>query len=399
MQPKYRFNRLEFSGSLGDLGTLLPLALGLILVNGLSPNGIFLSVGLFFIFSGLYFGVTVPIQPMKVIGAYAIATAMTASQITASGYLIGLVLLVIGATGAISLIGRYIPRSVVRGVQLSTGTLLMVEGIKFMLGTTRLQALRQAAEPYLGIDSVGPIPVGILIGVGGGLLTLLLINNKRFPAGMVVVLGGIALGLIFGIRQGFDQINPGIHLPQFLPLGWPTKADFTFALFALVLPQIPMTLGNAVIAYADLSKDYFGDRSRKVTYKSACISMALANLVSSSIGGMPLCHGAGGLAAHYRFGARTAGSNLMIGIIFVALAVALGDEALAVIYLLPLSVLGILLLFAGCQLGLTIMDLDNRKDFFVVLFMLGITLAANLAAGFLVGVVVAWVLRAEKLHV
>jgi SulP family sulfate permease len=127
--------------------------------------------------------------------------------------------------------------------------------------------------------------------------------------------------------------------------------------------------------------------------------MALANLVSSSIGGMPLCHGAGGLAAHYRFGARTAGSNLMIGIIFVALAVALGDEALAVIYLLPLSVLGILLLFAGCQLGLTIMDLDNRKDFFVVLFMLGITLAANLAAGFLVGVVVAWILRAEKLHV
>jgi SulP family sulfate permease len=399
MQPKYRFNRLEFSGSLGDLGTLLPLALGLILVNGLSPNGIFLSVGLFFIFSGLYFGVTVPIQPMKVIGAYAIATAMTASQITASGYLIGLVLLVIGATGAISFIGRYIPKSVVRGVQLSTGTLLMVEGIKFMLGTTRLQVLRQAAEPCLGIDSVGPIPVGILIGVGGGLLTLLLINNKRFPAGMVVVLGGIALGLIFGIRRGLDQINPGIHLPQFLPLGWPTKADFTFALFALVLPQIPMTLGNAVIAYADLSKDYFGDRSRKVTYKSACISMALANLASSSIGGMPLCHGAGGLAAHYRFGARTAGSNLMIGIIFVALAVALGDEALAVIYLLPLSVLGILLLFAGCQLGLTIMDLDNRKDFFVVLFMLGITLAANLAAGFLVGVVVAWVLKAEKLHV
>ncbi len=399
MQPKYRFNRLELSGSLGDLGTLLPLALGLILVNGLSPNGIFLSVGLFFIFSGVYFGVTVPIQPMKVISAYAIATAMTAAQITASGYVIGLVLLVIGATGAMSVIGRYIPKPVVRGVQLSTGTLLMVEGIKFMLGTTRLQTLRQAAEPYLAIDSVGPVPVGIIIGVVGGLLTLLLLNNKRFPAGMVVVLGGIALGLIFGIRQGLDQINPGVHLPQFLPLGWPTKADFTFALLALVLPQIPMTLGNAVIAYADLSKDYFGDRSRKVTYKSACISMALANLVSATIGGMPLCHGAGGLAAHYRFGARTAGSNLMIGIIFVILAVVLGDDSLAVIYLMPLSVLGILLLFAGCQLALTIMDVENRKDFFVVLFMLGITLASNLAAGFVVGILVAWVLKVEKLHV
>ena len=399
MQPKYRFNRLEFSGSLGDLGTLLPLALGLILVNDLSPDGIFLSVGLYFIISGLYFGVTVPIQPMKVISAYAIATAMTATQITASGYLIGLVLLIIGATGAVSVIGRYIPKAVVRGVQLSTGTLLMVEGIKFMLGATRLQMLQQAAEPYLGISRVGEIPIGIIIGIGGGLLTLLLLNNKKFPAGIVVVLGGIVLGLIFGIREGLHNINPGIHLPQFLPLGWPTKADFTFALFALVLPQIPMTLGNAVIAYADLSKDYFGDSSHRVTYKSACISMALANLVSSTIGGMPLCHGAGGLAAHYRFGARTAASNLMIGVIFVLLAVVLGNELLAVIYLLPLSVLGILLLFAGCQLGLTIMDLEKRKDYFVVLFMLGVTLASNLAAGFMVGIAVAWLLKAEMMQV
>lgn len=399
MQSKYQFSRLEFSGSLGDLGTLLPLGLGLILVNGLSPNGIFLSVGLFFVFSGLYFGVTVPIQPMKVISAYAIATAMTASQITASGYLIGLVLLVIGATGAITIIGKYIPKSVVRGVQLSTGTLLMVEGIKFMLGATRLQVLRQAAEPYLSINSVGPVPVGIIIGIVGGMLTLLLLDNKKFPAGVVVVFGGIALGLIFGIREGLEKINLGIHLPQFLPLGWPTKADFTFALLALVLPQIPMTLGNAVIAYADLSKDYFGDNSKKVTYKSACISMALANVVSSTIGGMPLCHGAGGLAAHYRFGARTAGSNLMIGAIFVILAVVLGNESLAVIYLIPLSVLGILLLFAGSQLALTIMDLENRKDFFVVLIMLGITFASNLAAGFMVGIVVGWVLKTNKLNV
>ena len=399
MEPKYRFNRLEFSGSLGDLGTLLPLALGLILVNGLSPNGIFLSVGLFFIFSGLYFGVTVPIQPMKVISAYAIATAMTASQITASGYLIGLVLLVIGATGAITVIGRYIPRAVVRGVQLSTGTLLMVEGIKFMLGATRLQALRQASEPYLTINSVGPVPIGVIIGIAGGILALLLMENRKFPAGLVLVLGGIILGLIYGTREGLDRIGPAIHLPQFLPFGWPSRADFTFALFALVLPQIPMTLGNAVIAYADLSKDYFGAKSERVTYKSACISMALANILAVTIGGMPLCHGAGGLAAHYRFGARTAGSNLMIGGIFVVLALMLGDESLAVIYLLPLSVLGILLLFAGSQLALTIMDLEKRKDFFVVMFMLGITLASNLAAGFIVGIAVAWMLKTNKLNI
>jgi SulP family sulfate permease len=390
---------MEFAGSLGDLGTLLPLALGLILINGLSPHGVFLAVGLYFIFSGIYFGVTVPVQPMKIIGAYAIATTMTASQITASGFLIGTVLLIIGATGAMSVIGKHIPKSVVRGVQLATGTLLMIQGIKFMLGTTKLQILRQAAEPYLSIDSVGPVPIGIIFGAVGGVLTLLFIENKKVPAGLMVVFGGLVLGLIFGIREGLSTLKPGIHLPDFLPFGWPTQADFTFALFALVLPQIPMTLGNAVVAYADLSRDYFGENSRKVTYKASCISMAFANLLSSTIGGMPLCHGAGGLAAHYRFGARTAGSNLMIGTIFFALAILLGSDALAIVYLLPLSVLGILLLFAGSQLALTIMDLQNRKDLFVVILILGITLATNLAAGFLVGIGAAWVLKIEKLKI
>jgi SulP family sulfate permease len=336
---------------------------------------------------------------MKIIGAYAIATTMTASQITASGFLIGTVLLIIGATGAMSVIGKHIPKSVVRGVQLATGTLLMIQGIKFMLGTTKLQILRQAAEPYLSIDSVGPVPIGIIFGAVGGVLTLLFIENKKVPAGLMVVFGGLVLGLIFGIREGLSTLKPGIHLPDFLPFGWPTQADFTFALFALVLPQIPMTLGNAVVAYADLSRDYFGEDSRKVTYKASCISMAFANLLSSTIGGMPLCHGAGGLAAHYRFGARTAGSNLMIGTIFFALAILLGSDALAIVYLLPLSVLGILLLFAGSQLALTIMDLQNRKDLFVVILILGITLATNLAAGFLVGIGAAWVLKIEKLKI
>jgi SulP family sulfate permease len=160
-----------------------------------------------------------------------------------------------------------------------------------------------------------------------------------------------------------------------------------------------MTLGNAVMAYADLSKDYFAERSKKVTYKASCISMGLANFLSSTIGGMPMCHGAGGLAAHYRFGARTVGSNLMIGILFAALAVFLGSNSLTLIYLLPLSVLGILLFFAGSQLALTIMDIKKRRDLFVVLVMLGITLATNLAAGFLVGIGVGWLLKIEKLRV
>jgi SulP family sulfate permease len=153
------------------------------------------------------------------------------------------------------------------------------------------------------------------------------------------------------------------------------------------------------MAYADLSEEYFGEQSKKITYKAACISMALANFFSSTIGGMPLCHGAGGLAAHYRFGARTAGSNLMIGVIFAALAVLLGRHCLAIIYLLPLSVLGVLLLFAGSQLALTVLDLNHRKELFVCLIMLGITLATNLAAGFIAGIAVAYLLKPKQLNI
>jgi len=399
LTTKYRFNRQEFAGSLGDLGTILPIAIGMILVNGLNPSGLFLSVGIFYILTGFYYGVTVSIQPMKVIGAYAIATAMSSGQVLASGLLMGIVLLVLGITGAIDIIGKYTPKSVTRGVQLSTGTLLMAQGVKLMIGTSKLQLLHKMAEPYLTIQALGPIPIGIFIGIAGAVLTLFLLDNKKLPAGLVIVILGLIIGLILGTKQGFDKLAFGFYLPQWMPLGFPLKADFTFAVFALVLPQLPMTVGNAVIANADLSKEYFKEKSKKVTYKSLSITMALGCIFSFFLGGMPLCHGAGGLAAHYRFGARTAGSNYMIGSIFVLLVLLLGSGILTIIYLLPMAILGVLLVFAGSQLALTIQDVFNRKDLFVVVVILGITLATNLGVGVLTGFGLAYLLKWEKIKI
>ena len=395
----YRFNRMEIAGSLGDLGTVLPIAIGMILINRLSPTGLFFAVGLFYILSGIYFGVTVSVQPMKVVGAYAIATAMTPEQVSASGLLLGAVLLLLGLTGAVTLLGKYIPGAVIRGVQLSTGTLLMTQGIRFMAGTSGFQAMRQMAEPYLALQQIGPVPVGLLLGVTGSVVTLLLLDNRRFPAGLVVVAGGMVLGVLFGTHEGFNGMKIGLNPPPWLPFGIPSFVDLNFALFALVLPQIPMTLGNAVIANADLSREYFGESARKVTCRGLAVSMGLANLGSFLVGGMPMCHGAGGLAAHYRFGARTAGSNLFIGAVFLLMALFLGPRAIAVFHLLPMAVLGVLLLFAGSQLALMILDLKTRKDLFVALIMMGITLASNLAFGFVAGIAVAYLLRSERFTV
>ena len=396
---RFRFNRLELAGSLGDLGTLLPLSIGMILINGLNPVGLFFAIGLYYIVAGLYFGVTVPVQPMKVIGAYAIATGLPSSQIIASGFTIAVVLLVVGGTGAIDLLGKYTPRSVIRGVQLSTGVLLMSQGVKLIVGASRFQALQQAAEPYLTVQHIGPLPIGIVVGGLGLLLTLLLLDNKKLPAGLVVVLCGFALGAFIGTHQGFDQLRLAVHLPRLLPFAFPSLEDFTLAFLILVLPQVPMTIGNAVIAYADLSREYFGENARRVTYRGACVSMAVANGISSLLGGMPLCHGAGGLAAHYRFGARTAGSNLIIGAVFILLVLLLGEQILAALYLMPLSILGVLLVFAGSQLAMTILDMMSRKELFVILLMLGITLGSNLAVGFIAGLVIANLLRSDKLSV
>lgn len=399
MSERFKFDRMELAGSLGDLGTLLPIAIAMVVVNGLNPLGVFFSIGLFYIVSGIYFGVTVPVQPMKVIGAYAIATSMNASQISASSLLMAVPLLVLGLTGAIEAIRKMTPKSVIRGVQLSTGALLISSGIKFIIGKSEFQTLHNMAEPHLAFQLLGPVPVGMVIGAIGGIVTLLLLDNRRFPASLILVLGGLIAGLILGARLGLDRGHIGFNIPSILPFDLPGKADFTFALFVLVLPQLPMTLGNAVLAYTDLSKAYFGDRSSKVTNRSACLSMALANFFSFCTGGIPLCHGAGGLAAHYRFGARTAGSNLMIGLTFVALAVIFGDHIVGFFNLLPMSILGILLIFAGSQLTLTIMDLDDRKDYFVATLILGITLASNLAVGFVAGTIVGILLKWRKLSV
>ncbi|MCF8086988.1 MAG: putative sulfate/molybdate transporter [Desulfotignum sp.] len=399
MNQRIVFNRMEVAGSLGDLGTLLPIAIAMVLLNGLSPTGVFLGIGIYYILSGLYFGLTVPVQPMKVIGAYAIATAMAPEQILASCLLMGIFLLIVGLTGAIDLIAKNTPKAVIRGVQLSTGALLMSGGIKFMMGTSTFQIMENAVEPYLAFQTLGPLPISLVIGCIGAVITLLLLDSRRFPAGLVVVAGGVAMGLILGARLDIGFKDIGLNLPEWLPAGFPGKVDFTFALFALVLPQLPMTLGNAVLAYTDLSKEYFREQSAKVNNRRVCVSMALANFFSFFVGGMPMCHGAGGLAAHYRFGARTAGSNLIIGMVFALMAILLGSHIINVLNLLPMSILGVLLVFAGSQLALTVMDLNTRKEYFTATLILGITLASNLATGFIAGLVVARLLKWDKLSV
>ena len=375
----FRIHR-EFAGSLADLGTLLPLALGLIAVCGMSPLGVFVSVGITYILTGIYFRLPVAVQPMKYIAAYAVATVASAGEITAAGLVSGLVLLLVGLTPMMRQITKYIPTVLIRSVQIYTGILLVVKGVSFIFGIASFQKLQGLAEPFLREQMLFGLPVNIILGSCATILILIFSKNRYFPAALVVLLFALVTSLFLGRDT---NVELGFFLPQFFPFGFPSADNFIYAFFLLVLPQFPMTVTNAVLATSNLSKEYFHEKSSRVTNKALCISMAIANILSAILGGIPLCHGAGGLAAHYSFGARTYVSNIIIGVILLLAGIFLGENSTAVVAFLPLSVLGAFLIFAGLNLTKVIFQIRAKEDMAVLVSLVLVSFLSNFIWGFL----------------
>lgn len=382
----FKFNRLEFAGSLGDLGVLLPLAVGMIAITGLNATVILTSVGLLYIATGLYYRLPVPVQPLKVVAAVTIAAAVGQHQITpgvmaATGITFGALLLILAWTGLLNKLERLFTKPVIRGIQVGLGLLLIIGGVKY-IAESRL-FISSSSETVWGWG----ISPNLVIGVIGTAVALFLLKSARFPAALVLVIAGIFTGVALG---GWKGMNIAIGPERFSPV-IPTTMDFLTALFVLVIPQFPLSLGNAIIGMADMTCTLFGsgDLAKRGTTRSYATSMGISNIIVGFFAGMPMCHGAGGLAAHYRFGARTGGSNLMIGAVFVILGVAFGHAALSLLTIIPHGVLGALLLYAGLELTATIKDITEPKDLFVVFLIIGIALATtNMAIAFFVGIIV-----------
>ena len=390
----FRFDRLEFAGSLGDLGTLIPLSLGLIVITGLSASTVFLMVGLFYVVSGLYYRLPIPVQPLKVVAAIAIAApnGITVPVMAAAGIIFGLVLLVLAATGAVDLIARLFTKPIIRGIQLGLGFILARKGLDMIL--SRDLFLQNAGPDILS----GPVALNTVIGIAGFVIALLLLSSRRFPAALVVVALGILAGLAAGALGGMT-FNAG---PTAMGLVKPTTQDFLSALVLLVIPQIPLTIGNAVMGTADTCCALFGTgaATRRTTYRAFASSMGLVNIVGGMFGAMPMCHGAGGLAAHYRFGARTGGSNLMIGALFIVVALLFGKISVSLLAAIPQAVLGVLLLYAGLELALLVRDVSEKNDLFVAFLIAGVGLATtNMALAFAIGMVVSWLIRRSGLEI
>lgn len=388
----FRMDRVELGGSFGDLGTLLPIVVSMILINQLSPTTVFLAFGLFYIMTAFYFRLPIPVQPLKAVGAIAIAfpDQISESVIGASGVIFGALLLIFSLTGFVDKLAKIFTQPVVRGIQLALGLVFLRKGIELIVGKSLF--LSGVAGRYP--DS----SVNLILGIVVFAIVLLLLDNKKIPA----AIAALGIGMIAGFALG------GLG-DQRLALG-PTKInimsfsphDFWIAFIMLILPQIPLTIGNACVGTADLCSTLYPKDPllSKTSAGKFAFTMGVANLPAGFFGAVPMCHGTGGLAAHYRFGARTGGAPLMIGAILVVLALVFGEAGLTFLTLLPNSVLGVLLIFAGLELCPLIRSLKTNEEYFVALLISGISLAVpNMAWAFGIGIAVDGFIRKAKIKI
>jgi hypothetical protein len=338
--PRNRFDCMEWAGAFGDLGTLIPFVVAYLGVLRMDPFGVLFAFGAAMLVCGLYYRTPMPVQPMKAIGAVAATQAaqsivITPAAVYAGGVVTGVLWLVLGLTGAAHRVARIVPRPVVVGIVLGLGMGFMLEGIRMMAGGWLVAAIA-------------------LVG------TLLLLTNRQIPAMFVLLAFGAAVGAIqdpTGV-QALAAAPVEFHAPSFA-LSQLTWQDLFVGAIFLALPQLPLTLGNAIIAIREENNRLFPDRP--VTEKKLAVSTGVMNLAGAAAGGVPMCHGAGGMAGHVAFGARTGGALVILGVCLLVLAFFFSAAVVALFSLFPRPILGVILFITGAQLALGSCDFSKNK--------------------------------------
>jgi hypothetical protein len=357
----FEFNLRELAGSMGDFGTLFPLAIGYIVICGLNPAGFLVMMGLVNIATGFIYRHPMPVEPMKVLAVVAIAQRWSSSMIYASGFAMGVIWLILALTNTIGVIAKFTPNSVVRGIQLALGVMLAFEALKM-------------------------ISSGWLIGIISILIVLLLRDNRYAPAAIVLVIAGAGIMLVKG---QFSQLAaPSINLPQATSFRldeiWQTLLLAGFA-------QIPLTATNAVIATSALIKTYWPDRP--VSKKRIALNMGIMNVILPFFGGMPMCHGAGGFVGQYYFGARTGGANIIEGVIEISLGIFLATSIAGLFTAFPIAIIGAMMFLVGIELTKFARDIRLSKDLIPMALTAIVSVVTNMAFGFLAGLAIYYLIR------
>jgi hypothetical protein len=325
------------------------------------PLGLLFMFGICLLASGFYYRTPLPVQPMKAIGAAAIAGGISPAALFGSGITTGIFWFFAGTTGAIKPIAKLATKPVVRGIMLGLGLSFMVDGVHRM----------QSAPVLAGIALV---------------VTYLLLTNPKVPAMFALLLIGVGSAVIMNpqILTELAKIHVGFKLPVFA-LPSITWNDLVVGTLLFTIPQIPLTIGNAVIAIVAENNELFPDR--KVTERGIAVSQGVMNLVSPLFGGIPMCHGAGGMAGHVRFGAKTGGALVILGSMLVLIALFFSDSVAIIFKIFPNAILGVILFFAGSELAIVVKDIGDKKADFYVMLIVAAFAMWNMGAAFLAGVI------------
>lgn len=357
----FEFSRRELAGSMGDLGVLIPFAIGYMSVCGLNPAGFLVLMGLANIATGIAYRLPMPIEPMKVIAIAAIAQHWTPSMVYASGFGMGIIWIFFAITGIVGWLGRITPTCVIRGIQITLGVLLVVEAYKLL-------------------------STGWLLGIVATLIAIILRQNRHAPAAIVLMMLGIVIVLVKG---EFHQISPpGFSLP---PLTAFRPGEVWQTLLLAGFAQIPLTVTNATIATSSLIRTYWPERY--VSERRLSLNQGVMNMVVPFFGGMPMCHGAGGLAGQYYFGARTGGTNIIEGLFEIGLGLFLASSVAGLFTVFPRAIIGAMMLLVGIEMTKFVKDIRKADELIPMSATVAVSLATNMAYGFLAGIAVSYLTR------
>ena len=364
-----RFDRHELAGGLGDAGLFIPIAVALVVVNGLSATFAFGGAGLVYLLTAWYFRVPVPVQPLKAFAAAAIALELQADVIAAGALLMAGAMAAMAVTGAAGWLAERFPIVLVRGIQASVALLLAKASVEL--------AERGNWEGLPQLSSAAGLAMA-----AAACIALFALRGRRVPGSLLVLGCGFAGGLaLAGVPDG---VGLGPEAPQ---LSVPEGAAFVTALTTLVLAQLPLTFGNSVVATADAERSYFGERASRVRPNRLAASIAGANALAGLTHGLPLCHGAGGVTAHYKLGARTAAATASVGALYLTLALAFGASLPVLMQLLLPGALAGMLLYVAIQHALLAASLERLDERLLAAGVGLVTLlSGNLGIGFAAGV-------------
>jgi len=352
----FEFSRRELAGSMGDLGILIPFAIGYMTVCGLNPAGFLVMMGIANIATGIIYRLPMPIEPMKVLAVAAIAQHWSPSMVYASAFSMGIIWIIFAVTGIVGWLARVTPHSVIRGIQATLGILLIIEAVK-MLST------------------------GWILGIISAIIALFFRNSRQAPAAVILMALGIVIVFIKG--QFITIAEPNLSLP---PITGFRPGEIWQTLLLAGFAQIPLTVTNATIATSSLIRTYWPDKS--VSVKRLSINQGIMNMIVPFFGGMPMCHGAGGLAGQYYFGARTGGTNIIEGIIEICLGLFMGASVAGLFSVFPMAIIGAMMLLVGVEMTKFAKDIRPLSQLIPLLTTLSVSLLTNMAYGFLAGILV-----------